>query len=121
MKARPVVPREQAHSDVEDAIAHHLAEGAEIDALGFIDLPVRVYRHIGWHPATGSPRYAYALNLPGLRLRPLTRIRTLRSTPNARTTSTSEVCCMGSETSQPGCRHQTACDRGTRCGERLKL
>lgn len=39
MKAKPVVPRELA----------------------------RAYARIGRHPATGSPRYAHAINLPGLR------------------------------------------------------
>ena len=33
MKAKPVLPREQAHRDVEDAVAHYLAEGAETAAL----------------------------------------------------------------------------------------
>jgi toxin ParE1/3/4 len=73
VKAKPVVPREQAHRDVEDAIAHYLAEGAKTAALGFIDALEKTYRHIGRHPATGSPRYAHALNLPGLRSWPLTR------------------------------------------------
>ncbi len=73
MKDKPVVPREQAHRDVEDAIVHYLAEGGETAALGFIDALERAYRHIGRHPATGSPRYAHELNLPGLRCWPLTR------------------------------------------------
>jgi toxin ParE1/3/4 len=73
VKAKPVVPREQAHRDVEDAIAHYLAEGAETAALGFIDALKQAYAHIGRHPATGSPRYAYEMNLPGLRAWPLTR------------------------------------------------
>lgn len=73
MKAKPVVPREQAHRDVEDAVAHYFAVGAETAALGFIDALENAYRHIGRHPATGSPRYAHALNLPGLRSWPLTR------------------------------------------------
>lgn len=73
MKAKPVVPREQAHRDVEDAVAHYLAEGAKTAALGFIDALEDAYRHIGRHPATGSPRYAHELNLPGLRSWPLAR------------------------------------------------
>lgn len=73
MKAKPVVPRERAHRDVEDAVAHYLAEGAETAALGFIDALEDAYRLIGRHPATGSPRYAHELNLPGLRSWPLTR------------------------------------------------
>jgi toxin ParE1/3/4 len=42
-------------------------------ALGFIDALEQAYTHIGRHPATGSPRYAHELNLPGLRAWPLTR------------------------------------------------
>jgi toxin ParE1/3/4 len=73
VKAKPVVPREQANQDVDDAVAHYLAEGAETAALGFIDALQNAYRHIGRHPAAGSPRYAHELNLLGLRSWPLTR------------------------------------------------
>jgi len=59
VRAKPVVPREQAHRDVEDAVAHYLTENAETAALGFIDALENAYRHIGRHPATGSPRYAH--------------------------------------------------------------
>ena len=67
MKAKHVVPREQAQQDVEDALAYYMAEDAESAALGFIDALEQAYSHIGRHPATGSPRYAHELNLPGLR------------------------------------------------------
>ncbi len=73
MRARPVVPREQAHRDVEDALAHYLAEDAGAAALGFIGALKRAYAHISRHPGTGSPRYAHELNLPGLRSWPLAR------------------------------------------------
>ena len=73
MKAKHVVPREQAQQDVEDALAYCMAEDAESAALGFIDALEQAYSHIGRHPATGSPRYAHDLNLPGLRSWPLTR------------------------------------------------
>lgn len=73
MTGKPVVPREQARRDVEDAVAHYLAEDAGSAALGFIDALEKAYVHIGRHPATGSPRYAHELNLPGLRFWPLTR------------------------------------------------
>jgi toxin ParE1/3/4 len=73
MKAKPVVPRQQAHQDVEDVVAHYLAEGAAAAALGFINALEKAYGHIGRHPAIGSPRYAHELNLPGLRSWPLTR------------------------------------------------
>jgi toxin ParE1/3/4 len=67
------VPREQANRDVEDAVAHYRDEDAESAALGFIDALDKAYIDIGRHPATGSPRYAHELNLPGLRSWPLTR------------------------------------------------
>jgi toxin ParE1/3/4 len=73
VKAKPIVPREQANRDVDDAIKHYLSEGSEPAALGFIDALERGYAHIGRHPATGSPRYALELNLPGVRSWPLTR------------------------------------------------
>ena len=73
MKAKPVVPRQLASRDVDDAVAHYLAEGGEWVALGFIDALVQAYAHVGRHPAAGSPRYAHELNLPGLRSWPLTR------------------------------------------------
>lgn len=73
MKVKPVVPRELANRDIEEAIAYYLGEAAEQAACGFIDAVERAYAHIGRHPATGSPRYAHELNLPGLRCLPLTK------------------------------------------------
>lgn len=73
MKTKPVIPRLLANLDVEQAIDHYLNEGAGPAALGFIDALEQAYAHISRHPATGSPRYAHALNLPGLRFWPLTR------------------------------------------------
>ena len=73
MKAKSVVPRELANRDINDTIAYHLSEGAEQAALGFINALEQAYAHIGGHPATGSPRYAHELNLPGLRFWPLAR------------------------------------------------
>ncbi|MGF1548620.1 MAG: type II toxin-antitoxin system RelE/ParE family toxin [Thiotrichales bacterium] len=73
MKLRPVVPRAQARRDIEDAIAYYVAEGSEQAAIGFVDAIEQAFTHIGRHPATGSPRYAHELNLPGLRCWPLKR------------------------------------------------
>ena len=69
MKAKPVIPREQAQRDVDEAIAYYLAQDGGQAALGLIDALERAYTHIGRHPATGSPRYAHELDLPGLRCR----------------------------------------------------
>lgn len=73
MRRKPVIPREQANQDVNDAIAYYLSENAERAALGFIDALERAYAHIGRQPTTGSPCYAHELSLPGLRSWPLSR------------------------------------------------
>lgn len=73
MKAKSIVPREQAKRDVDVAVAYYLSEGGERAALNFIDAVEQAYSRISRHPATGSPRYAHELNLPGLRSWPLTR------------------------------------------------
>jgi toxin ParE1/3/4 len=67
MKAKPVVPRALARQDVDEAIAHYLAETSGPAAVGFVAALERAYAHIALHPATGSPRYAHELDLPGLR------------------------------------------------------
>ena len=67
MKVKPVVPRTQADRDVDETITYYLEQGAVDAALGFLDALERAYKHIGRHPATGSPRYAHELNLPNLR------------------------------------------------------
>ena len=73
MKSKPVIPREIANRDVDEAIEHYLSEGGKEIALGFIDALEAAYAHIGRRPATGSPRYAHELDLPDLRSWPLTR------------------------------------------------
>lgn len=73
MKTKPVIPREQANQDVDEAVAYYLSEAGEAVAMGFVDALEKAYCHIGRHPAMGSPRYAHELNLPGLRAWPLTR------------------------------------------------
>lgn len=104
MKAKPVVPREQARRDVDETIAFYLNEGAEQAALGFIDALEMAYTHIGRHPATGSPRYAHELNLQGLHVWPLSRYPHLvfymeRPDP----ISMSGACSTASVTSPRGC------------------
>jgi toxin ParE1/3/4 len=73
VRAKPVVPRESATRDVDEAIEHYLNEGTDAAAFSFIDALEQAYAHIGRYPATGSPRYAQELNLPGLRCWPLKR------------------------------------------------
>ena len=73
MKTKPVIPRELAGRDAEDAVDYYLQEAGDQVALGFIEWLQKTYDHIGRHPQTGSPRYAHELNLPGLRMWPLKR------------------------------------------------
>jgi len=72
LKVKPIVPRELANRDINEILAYYLGESAEQAAHGFIDALEEVYSHISRHPATGSPRYAHELNLPGLLFLPLT-------------------------------------------------
>ncbi|MDG0026645.1 type II toxin-antitoxin system RelE/ParE family toxin [Trinickia sp. Y13] len=58
MKARPVIPREIARQDVDEAISYYLEEGAVQAALGFIEALEQAYLHLARHPDMGSPRYA---------------------------------------------------------------
>ncbi len=73
MKAKQVIPREQANRDVDEAVAYYLNQSADQAALGLIDALAQTYTHIGRHPATGSPRYQHELGLPELRTWPLSR------------------------------------------------
>ena len=73
MNAKAVIPRELASRDVDEAIDHCLGEGAVKAALDFVEALEKAYTHIARQPASGSPRYAHELNLPGLRCWPLTR------------------------------------------------
>ena len=66
MRPRPVVPRERASRDIDEAVDHYLEEGAPQAALDFVDALEKAFDQIGRHPAMGSPRHAVDLNLPGL-------------------------------------------------------
>ena len=67
MTAKAVFPRDLARRDVEQAAEFYLDEAGEPAALGFVDEVERVFGAIARSPAAGSPRYAYELDLPGLR------------------------------------------------------
>jgi len=70
---RPVVPRELAAQDIDEAIAHYETEGGADLALRFIDALQQGFQRISRNPGVGSPRYAYELGLEGLRVWPLRR------------------------------------------------
>ena len=67
MTAKPVVLRELAGRDIDEAVAHYLGEGGERVGLAFIDALEQAFHQIVRHPASGSPRYAHELDLSGLR------------------------------------------------------
>lgn len=73
MTVKPVVPRERANQDVDEAVAYYLEEDVAAVALDFIEALEQAYAHISRHPGTGSPRYGHELDLPGLRSWPLSR------------------------------------------------
>lgn len=73
MTSKPVVPRQRARRDVEEAVDYYAREAGERVALGFIDSVEHAFRALARHPAAGSPRYAHELNLAGLRTRPIRR------------------------------------------------
>jgi toxin ParE1/3/4 len=64
---KPVIPRKLAILDVDEAVDHYLGEAGEQITRDFIDTLEVAYKHIARFPATGSPRYAHELDLPGLR------------------------------------------------------
>jgi toxin ParE1/3/4 len=64
---KPVVLRELARRDIEEALEHYLSEAPSSVALAFVDALDEASRHIGEHPASGSPRYGRELDLPGIR------------------------------------------------------
>jgi toxin ParE1/3/4 len=73
MSPKPVVPRDQAHRDIEQAIGHYAHEAGAQVALGFIEALERAYHTIAEHPRLGSPRYGHEFDISGLRHRRLVR------------------------------------------------
>ncbi len=71
MTPKPVVPREQANRDAEEAVVYYLGQGSTKAALAFVNALENAYAHLGRHPLSGSPRYAHELNLPDLRAWPV--------------------------------------------------
>jgi toxin ParE1/3/4 len=59
MTIKPVIPRDHATHDVENAIDYYLDEEAAQAASDLIDALQAAYRLIGLHPGIGSPRYGY--------------------------------------------------------------
>ena len=71
MSGKLVVPRARASQDIDDALNYYWTEAGETVALRFIDAVEAALRHLSAHPSSGSLRFAYELDLPGLRAWPL--------------------------------------------------
>lgn len=69
MSGKPVVLRERARRDIDEAVGHYLAEAGPSVALDFVDAMEKAHTEIGGQPGTGSPRYEHELDIPGLRFR----------------------------------------------------
>ena len=67
MTGKPVVLRQRAQRDVDEAVGDYIAEASTAVASAFIAALEDAFRRVGQHPGSGSPRYASELNLPGLR------------------------------------------------------
>lgn len=67
MNGKPVVLRERARGDIDEAIGYYLAEAGSTVALAFVEALEDARRSIGELPPIGSLRYAHELDIPGLR------------------------------------------------------
>ena len=73
MAARSVRLRERAAIDIDRAADYYLDEAGVEVASRFVDAVERAVGQIGRSPHSGSLRFSYELDIPGLRVRPLTR------------------------------------------------
>lgn len=104
MKVKPIVSRELAIHDINEILAYYLGGSVMQAAYGFIDALEEAYGHIGRHPGTGSQLYAHEeLNLPSLRLWPLTRYPHLVFTLSVQITFMFGAGCTASRISRRGC------------------
>lgn len=65
-RLKPLIRLQRADEDVETALDYFLDQAPQ-SASHFVDSLEQAYRHIQRSPATGSPRFAHELNIPGLR------------------------------------------------------
>jgi toxin ParE1/3/4 len=63
--------RERAATDVDDAVTHYLANAGTDVAARFVDAIERTVNLISRAPRSGSLRFAYELEIPELRVRPV--------------------------------------------------
>jgi toxin ParE1/3/4 len=67
VKGKPLLSRERAKGDVDQAIDFYSLHAGSEAALRFAAALERSYRHIEKYPASGSLRCAHELGLVGLR------------------------------------------------------
>ncbi len=67
-----LVLRARAELDIAEALGHYISESAPA-AEGFVNALGRAFAHIRRAPATGSPRWAHELQIPGSRSWPCAR------------------------------------------------
>ena len=73
MAARSVQLRERAAIDIDSAADYYRSEAGADVALRFIDAIERAVGQIARSPQSGSLRFAYELEIPDLRVRPIAR------------------------------------------------
>lgn len=73
MAARLVRLRERAATDIDHAADYYRSEAGADVALRFIDAIERAVGQIARSPQSGSLRFAYELEIPDLRVRPIAR------------------------------------------------
>lgn len=71
MTGKPVSLRSRARHDIDEALDHYRVAAREAVTLGFVDALEDAFANLAAQPAIGSLRYAYELDLPGLRVWPL--------------------------------------------------
>ena len=67
MSSKRLVLRRLARRDVDQAIDHYLTHAGVAVSVDFIGALESLFDQISRQPASGSPRYAHELNIPGLR------------------------------------------------------
>ncbi len=73
MTTRSVQLRERAATDIDGAADYYRSERGTDVALRFIDAIKRAVGQIARSPQSGSLRFAYELEIPDLRVRPIAR------------------------------------------------
>ena len=73
MPVRSVRLRERAAADIDRAVDYYLPEADTEVALRFVDAIERAIGQISRSTQAGSLRFSYEIEIPDLRVRPLTR------------------------------------------------